>query len=340
MKDKPYIDGFQWRSIESNSTGLLIMLKGEADWAWISVPDPLNTWVAKNTDNKFFSPQIAYNYLFLNTQKYPLNNPMFRRAISLAIDRESINQKAYYDIGGIANAAGIIPDQQKEWLDPTLQTLAASLSNYNPLEAEKILEQLGYKKDPSTGMLLNPNGTPLAPLEITVAAGYTDYITASQIISYNLKQIGIPTTVNQESPGAWYNSLLTGQYDMSFTWTGSTLGPTPYYMYYHLFSPQFSAPTGKIAMSNWSRYTNPLITDALEIYTTNTNLRLQQQAMYTIERVILDDMPIIPLVGAPMWNFYSTRNFVGWPSESNDYNPSSVSNPPLMEQVLLNVHLK
>jgi len=340
MSGKPYIDGFEWRSIESNSTGLLMMLKGEADWAWISVPNPLSTWVSKSPDNEFFSPQVAYNYLFLNTQKSPLNNPIFRKAIALAIDKENINKKVYYNIAGIANSTGIIPSQQKEWLDPTLQTLSSSLSIYNPDEAIKLLESIGYKKDPSTGMFLNPDGKPMTPLQIIVAAGYTDYITASQLISYDLQKIGIPTIVQQESPGAWYSSLLTGQYDMSFTWTGSTLGPTPYYMYYHLFAPQFSAPIGQAAMSNWSRYTNPLIDAALGVYTSTTDLHLQKQAIYTIERIVLDDMPIIPLVGAPMWNFYSTRQFTGWPTEENDYDPVSVSNPGLMEQVLLRVHLK
>jgi peptide/nickel transport system substrate-binding protein len=81
---------------------------------------------------------------------------------------------------------------------------------------------------------------------------------------------------------------MTGTYDTAICWeTGD--GPTPYYLYFNEFNPAFSAAKiGEKASSDYSRYTNPLITSALQVFAQTSDLLLQKQAIYTIERIVIE----------------------------------------------------
>jgi len=334
----PYVDKYQYTSVPSNQYGLLVMLNHEADFAWIGMTDPERTWIAPDPENNHgFFPIISYNYLFVNTTHPPLDDPIVRTAISLAIDKQAINEKAYFNVAGVAHPTGIIPTQLEEWFDPTLSDLAEYLNAYNPEEAEKLLKSAGYQKNKS-GILVGPDGKPFPTLLIPVVSGWNDYVTATILISENLENIGIPTRVQQTTPGNASSSLLTGNYDLYFSWHAAY--PTPFGTYNMYLNPAFSAPKGERVISNYSRYTNPLITCALKTYQSTVVKRLQKQAIDVIQQIFMEDIPYIPIVGAPAWNAYSTKYFVGWPTEENPYVAEFGVNSLATELIRLQIHLK
>ncbi len=341
MKDKPYIDKIVFTSLLSNTTMLETLLSGKADMGGGFIPNIQEMWAAKNpATNKFWWPTNSINVLLMNTLKPPFNSATFRKAIALSIDKEAAEEKAYYGVGGVANQTGIIPSQLNEWLDPTLKNLVDSFT-YDPKQAEEILNSLGFKKN-SSGQLLQPDGKPLPTFKILVGAGWTDFITMAQIVSDNLKALGISTTIDQESYGTYISSLMSGTYDMAICW-GVGNGPTPYYFYYNEFSPTFSSnEIGKNAISDYSRYTNPLLTAALEVYSETSNINLQKQAVYTMERIMLSDVPLIPLTNRTEFGEFNESNFTGFPSSDNPYGGDSEVGlgGTTGELILLNVHLK
>jgi peptide/nickel transport system substrate-binding protein len=342
MTGRPYVDKVVCQGYLSNTTAMLALLKGDIEWGGIYIPDVNKTWVAKDpSNNEFFWPALSTNNLYLNTQKYPFDNVTFRKAIDLAINKPALEQAAYFGIGGVANMASIIPGQISEWFDPTLTEEASALNAYNPSEAQKLLASIGFTKD-SAGNLVGPNGQPLPTYKILVGAGWTDFITMADILSENLKAVGINTIVDQETWNTYISTIMTGGYDMAICWLTGT-GPTPYYTYYQEFNPTFSATKlGASVISDYSRYTNPLITAALSIYSQTSDTNLQKQAMYTIERIFIQELPYIPLNNRTNFAEWSSKNFVGWPSESNPYaaNGSGVVNQTDGEITLLNIHLK
>ncbi|MCL5031865.1 MAG: hypothetical protein M1542_01265 [Thermotogae bacterium] len=124
---------------------------------------------------------------------------------------------------------------------------------------------------------------------------------------------------------------------------GTGWGPTPYYLYYQEFNPAFSATKiGETAISDYARYTNPLITAALQVHSQTSDPRLQKQAMYTIERIILENVPFIPLTNRTTFGNWSEAQFVGMPSASNPYSmsTSNVLGDINGEMIALNIHLK
>ena len=337
MKGRPYIDGLKIIKALGNVTAVMMLLKDEVDWAYLYIPSVKETWNDKNPEtNKSWWPVVNANVLYLNTQKYPFTIPEFRKALAMAIDKEALELKAYYGIGGVANPTGIIPTQEEEWLDPSLKSV---MYTYSPQKAQELLASIGFEKN-SSGDLVYPGGKVLPTFKILVGSGWTDYITMAQIISENFKELGINTVIDQEQWGAYISSLMTGTYDTAICWeTGD--GPTPYYLYFNEFNPAFSATKiGEKASSDYSRYTNPLITSALQVFAQTSDLRLQKQAIYTIERIVLDDVPFVPLTNRTNFMNYSEKNFVGWPSDSDPYTSGEGVNQAGGEMVVINVHLK
>ncbi len=341
MKGRPYIDQIVMQSVNSNTTALLYMIKHDYDVSYLFIPDPQKAWVEKDPElNHIWWPTNNVNILYLNTLKFPFNNPSFRKAISMAIDRNLLEKTAYFGTGGYdVSPTGIIPSQQKEWLDPTLTSLAASLVTYNPKAAQQLLASIGFVKN-SAGQLCGPDGKPLPTFKILVGAGWTDFISMAQVISQELQEIGISTTIDQEPWNTYISSVMTGTYDMVICW-GTGTGPSPYYLYYQEFNPAFSASKiGETAVSDYSRYTNPLITAALEVFASSSDLNIQKQAIYTIERIVLQDVPFVVLTNRTNFFDYSTAHFVGWPSESNPYASGGNFDGPDGLPMSLIIHLK
>ncbi len=218
-------------------------------------------------------------------------------------------------------------------------SLASAVNSYNPDQAQKLLASIGFVKN-SNGQLVGPDGKALPTYKILVGAGWTDFISMAEMISSDLKQIGISTVVDQEAPATYMSSIMSGTYDLAISW-GTGTGPTPYYYYYQEFSPTFSAnKIGETAASNWTRYTNPLITAALQVYAGTSDPTLQKQAMYTIERIVLEDLPLIVLTNRTNFEDFYTKDFGGWPSLSNPYNAGENTNSSGGGIVLRNVYLK
>jgi peptide/nickel transport system substrate-binding protein len=342
MQGRPFVDKVVAQSfIGGNVPNLLSMLKGQTQFSNMFIPDVQSAWIGKNPDtNKIYWPVVSVNALYFNTQKYPFNDVTFRKAVSLAIDKAALEQKAYFGTGGYdENQTGIIPSQQAAWLDPTLTSLASSVNSYNPQEAQKLLASIGFVKN-SSGQLVGPDGNILPTYKILVGAGWTDFISMAEIVSSDLKQIGISTVVDQEAAATYMSSIMSGTYDLAISW-GTGSGPTPYYYYYQEFSPAFSAnKIGEMAASDWTRYTNPLITAALQVYAGTSDLALQKQAMYTIERIVLEDLPLVVLTNRTNFEDFYTKDFAGWPSMSNPYNAGENTNSQGGGIVLRNVYLK
>jgi len=320
LSGRPYLDEIDFQSVLTNNTDLLYMLKGEYDGTYTNFIDPQTTWIKPDPqDHHMYWPTYDANILYLNCAKYPFNIPAFREAISLAINKPLLVKSAYFGANGYDfNPTGVVPSQQSEWLDPTLSASANELNNYNPQKAQALLASIGFTKD-SAGNLVGPDGKELPTFKLDVGAGWQDYITMGQIIGQELKMLGINMVVDQQTTTYW-SSMATGEYDMAICWETGT-GPTPYYMYYQEFNPTFAATKiGQTAISDFSWYTNPEITNALTEYANTSDPNVQKQAIYTIEKIVLRDVPFIILTNRTGYLEYSTAHFNGWPTALDPYN--------------------
>lgn len=337
MKGRPYIDGITFQAVDSNTTVLLMMLREEADFTYAFLPDPAKSFAARNPAvHKFWWPVTNTNILYVNTAKAPFDSAALRRAMAMAIDKKALSEKAYYSVADPANPTGIVPAQLDEWLDPSLKS---RYYPYDPSAARTLLAQAGFKWN-AAGDLLAPDGSKLPTFKILVGAGWTDFITMAQIISQNLEKLGIHTVIDQQPWNSYITSLMSGTYDTAISW-GTGSGPTPYYLYYQEFSPEFSAEKiGETAQSNWARFVRPEITEALKRFRESSDRAVQREAINAIARVVLDEVPFIPLTNRTNFLDYNESRFVGWPSAENPYNAGEASDQLGALPMYVNLHLK
>ncbi len=335
MKGRPYLDGIVYTSTNSDTTCELYLLKHKYDASNLFISGIKKVFVDKDPSvNKYWWPITTGYGLEINDVKYPFNIPEFRQALSMALNRTFIN--ASWNMPTVDLNLNPTMIVQPSWIDPTLTSLTSSLTTYDPQRAQDLLASIGFKKN-ANGLLTGPNGKVLPSYSLVCPEGWNPLPQLISIIASELKQMGLQVNAHTVTSGFYYSSMETGTFDMTMYYLPVGF-PNPYYTYYNYFSPSTTAPIGKNAVSNFSRYTNPLITDALHVFASTSDPRLQRQAMYTIERIILDDMPYIALSGSVMFETYQTTTFTGFPNAQNPYWIGSTF--PVSELVALNTHLK
>lgn len=78
-------------------------------------------------------------------------------------------------------------------------------------------------------------------------------------------------------------------------------------------------PLGERANWNFGRFTSDEATAALATYANATDEAERTAALETVQQVFVDEVPTIALLGRPAAAQYSTKNFVGWPSDEDPY---------------------
>src|SRR5262245_30036585 len=133
------IDADRWimRAIPETAPRIAALLKGETD-VIVQVPPDQNERINSNPSTRVAGVLYAGLYVLgVNSKRPPLDNPLVKQALSLAIDRELIVKELW-------KGRGIVPSQPiakgDNHFDPTLPPLA-----YNPKEARERLKKAGYK---------------------------------------------------------------------------------------------------------------------------------------------------------------------------------------------------
>lgn len=334
LKGQPYVDAVVWLSTSSNDAALFKLIKGDADYGYVGISDPI-AYAKQNKNTDYWWPTNNGNFLYFNTTKAPFSDAGFRRAVSDAINTKEVAQKAYAGAVPAAAPSAIIPAQQSKWLSASDKSVGA---NYDPAAADAALSAAGYKKN-AQGVRLGKDGKPLPSYRILVGAGWTDFITMAQVIGDNLKKLGITTQIDQQQWAGYSGSLQTATYDMGISW-GWGNGSTPYYLFYQSFAPELSAAAGKTAPSNLSRYTNPDITKALQTFRSTSDVTAQKKAVDVMVSAVMKDVPWVPLTDRTQFNLYNTSRFTGFPTAANPYNDASPDDGVGARLMYLNVKPK
>jgi peptide/nickel transport system substrate-binding protein len=134
---KPDFDRLIVRSIPETAPRVAALLKGEVDVITQLPPDQEERVVANSATRVEGALYAGLYVLAVNSKRPPLDNPLVKQALSLAIDRELIVKELW-------KGRGIVPSgpiaKGDNFFDPKLPPLA-----YNPKEARERLKKAGYK---------------------------------------------------------------------------------------------------------------------------------------------------------------------------------------------------
>jgi len=147
----PKIDRWILRIVPNTEASLGMLRSGEINFLSDYKGDPqvLLQTAESNPIKVVSSADIGFNYIAFNNRRPPFDDVAFRRALSLAIDRDFIAKAAYKGYGVPANSP--ISVALNYWNDPRVDELGSGLEL-----AKSILEEAGYTVD--RGKLHYPEG--------------------------------------------------------------------------------------------------------------------------------------------------------------------------------------
>jgi len=330
---KPYIDAIRFPAYDANAAADLLLSTGSLDWSGVFSSDLQKTFVDRDpAHNHYWFPPDNVVMLYLNLAKAPFNNLAVRQAISAAIDRSAISKQAELGYEPVASPTALVLPANQSYLDP--QYANTTFAAADASKAASILEGAGFTKG-SDGVYADASGHSLT-FNMNVVTGWSDWVTAVQIMASNLNAAGMKVTVNAVSFNDYIAALSNGTFDTAISWTNP--GPTPYYLYQSLLASSNTAPVGQAANSNYERWSDPTTDQLLAQYAGSPDQTTEQQAITGIEKIMVDQLPAIPIMEGATWYEYSTARFVGWPDASNPYTSPAPWQDPDSELVALTIH--
>ena len=167
----------------------------------------------------------------------------FRRALSLAIDREELNQVVYIGLAKPSNNT-IMP--RSDLFKPEYATRWA---DYDPKLANKLLDEVGLTKKDSQGFRLLPDGRP-ATIVVEHSSEETEDNDALALIADNWKKIGIKMLTKPQTRDNFRLRTVSGEAVMTAFAGAVTAVPTVN------TSPKEFAPTmlGGLQWSRWGMF--------------------------------------------------------------------------------------
>ncbi len=147
-------------------------------------------------------------------------NPVFRRAVSMAIDRDAIIKSVLF--GEAVKNWAIMTPGAKQWYDPDVKGY-----DYDPEQAKRLLANLGWKDGNGDGYLEDTQGHTIA-FTLKTNGDNKVRMQMSNFIKDDLAKIGIKCT----PVGADFNTLVTNiredfQYDAISLGLGSAVPADP-----------------------------------------------------------------------------------------------------------------
>jgi peptide/nickel transport system substrate-binding protein len=305
----PKIPCLEYVQAASNDAALALIQSGQVDWTHNFVPNVEKAYVSKDPQHfhAFYATTAYPISLTFDTTKYPYSLPAFRKALSLAIDRESVSKLGEYGYAPPVDALGLSGLFPKWIVSSSVKAAAKAAAKYDPNAAKKLLTDNGFTY--SGNKLMDPKGNPVS-LDIHVISGWSDWVASNQIITKNLSAIGISSKVALEPDwGSWQPNAMSTK-NPTLLWQGGSQG-SPYGFFYANLSKNAFIPSGKDGSptGNWEHFADAKATKLLNQWKVTLDPAKQQQLATQLQQIFLDAQPIVPLFIGPRWSTYSTKYF-------------------------------
>jgi peptide/nickel transport system substrate-binding protein len=322
----------------SNAASLGNLLKGNIDLSNNFVPGiqkQLGAGIGTYFADKPYMLAANTTWLFPNTTRKPLDDAAFRKALGYSIDIDKIVSADYGGLVEKANPTGLLPIWEK-YVDQTV--VDAKGFSYDPAKAKQLLADAGYRDTNGDGYVEGKDGAKVN-LSLMVPNGWSDWMTAIQIISRSAKTAGIKIT--PATPD--YNTLVedrgNGRYDLVLA-NDRQIANTPWTYYDYIYRLPIESNQTTV---NYERYNDPAawkLTQQLD-KTPDDDPAAMKSVLSQLQGRFLDTMPAIPLWYNGLWAQWNTSHWSNWPSsEGNRVLPAMWRNYLQMTGVDMLTHLR
>jgi peptide/nickel transport system substrate-binding protein len=330
----PKVKELRYTSYTDNNAQTTALANSDSEWSFVFIPNYQTVFVGKDPANhKIWAPPVlGIHGLYINTTKKPFDNPALRQAMNLATNRSDIftQAEAGYFHPEVKSVTGLPSPAGDAYITADFKGKNHAVDVEG---AKKLLTDAGFTLAGNT--LKDPTGKAVT-LTLTDPAGWSDYQTSLEILKDNLSKIGIVATVDKANQDAWFKNVEEGNFDATFRWTNG--GATPYDIYQTVMDGAVLKPIGTASpQGNFGRFNNAAATAALKEYANATDDAARTTAMTTLQKIFVEQVPMIPVGADNVGAAYSSKNWTGWPDDSDPYGALQPTQPSALDVVL---HLK
>lgn len=290
---KPFVDKVTYRILADFDTAYTEWQAGNLDWTRID-PSKFQEAKAQNANRHIIKTVAGINYISTNVLAKPTDNADFRKAVSLALDRQAISNAVFAGLS--IPATGWIPTVMPGYRKPDANGIGpCKVCTFNVTLAKEHLTKSGF------------NTSQTIQLSFNAGAGHEVWM---QAVAKQLQtNLGIKSTLKPYTP---FSSFI--KYRKSTTSSGLMRNawgmdyPTPDNFLFPLFHSSADARKGG---DNDSHYGNPafdkLVDDARKETDAAKRIKLYQDA----EDVVMADLPVIPLWWRTQFRLVALDKFGG-----------------------------
>ena len=216
-------------------------------------------------------PSFRVDYIGLNVEQPPFDDPKLRQALNLAFDRELIASSVLE--GLVIPARGIIPPGFPGF-NPDLPEF-----QYDPELARKLLSESRYGQDLSQ----------LPPITLSIAGGFGAALSLDlEVILQSWEELGVSVQIQQTEWATFLQDLHAGRYNMFYSgWIADYPDPE------NFLDVLFHSESG----NNHTNYHNAQVDTLLERARVEPDQTARFRLYNLAERIILKDAPWVTL-----WN--------------------------------------
>ena len=283
-KDKVKLENMQWPISESQSTRVSMVESGQAN---ITVEPPISEQERLTKEGLFkMSPYLGSYYYSFNTQKAPFDNPLVRKAFSMAVDREKLVNNVIK--GGKEPAyAWVPPGLNNPITKQDFRREGGNLVEYNPQKARELLSEAGY-----------PNGEGLPPITILYNTNEMHKAVAEVIQAMWKENLNVNVELLNQESKVYLDARNTGNFQVArASWIGDYADPMTFMDVY-------------LDENNDGQYHNPLYNDLVRKAQNTNNQEIRMQAMHEAEKILMDDAVVLPI-------YYTTQPYIAQPYVKN-----------------------
>ncbi len=330
---KPHVKKLIFPTFSTNEQTTLALLSGKLDWAGAFIPAIERIFVDKDPKHHhYWFRNTGYStFLLTNTKDPILSDTNIRKAISYAIDREQVVKVGMYNYTTPAHVTSLSGPMAK-WHSPKIKS-KENWTAFNLKKANNLLDNAGFKWNDKNERI-KADGSPLE-FNIIVVSGWSDWVRSAQVITQNLKKVGIKTKVRTYDFGAWIARMQQGDFEMAIGWANK--GATPYNFFKSMMFSKYVKPIGETTDLNWHRFGLKKADSLIkEMEQTSDDNRIKN-IIYELQHLFIMHAPSIPLFTEVSWAEYNSKYFTNFPHEKNSYGPLSPNEIPSFVFTLLNV---
>lgn len=191
------VDCLRFPQIANNDQALAAATAGQLDWFASFLPDIDKTYVAADPEhNKYWFPPGSLVAVVMNFEspkpanRRAFNDVNFRRAVSMAMDRDAMVNVAGYGYPTLNDDPSTFGKRFESWANPEARAKYGQYTQFDIEGAKALLDKAGYVDKDGDGLRDTPDGQKLS-FDLIVPSGWTDWISTAQIGIEGLNQIGL-----------------------------------------------------------------------------------------------------------------------------------------------------